>query len=103
MYHRFLIRLLASVFLTSVVMRAQAPTATTAPKVTGGAELILVAKVTGTVTMTVNSATTPLAVDVKVPRSAKVNTAKDSSVVLVFSNGATTQLGADSEMIIEEF
>ncbi len=70
---------------------------------TGGAELILVAKVTGRVTMTVNGATTPLAVDAKVLPSAKVNTEQDSSVVLVFSNGATTQLGANSEMIIEEF
>ena len=103
MHHRLLLRLLAAcVVLTSLALRAQTPGAA-APKVTGGAELILVAKVNGTATMTVDGATTPLAVDVKVPQSAKINTLKNSSVVLVFSNGATTQLGAESEMVIQEF
>jgi len=103
MHHRFLVRLLACVFLASLGLRAQAPATATMPKVTGGAELILVAKVTGDVTMTVNGAITRLAADNKVPQSAKINTSKNSSIVLVFSNGATTQLGADSEMVIEEF
>ena len=83
-------------------IRGQTP-APAAPKVTGGAELILVAKVTGSVTMTLGDKTTPLAVNASVPQLAKINTAKDSSVVLVFSNGATTNLGAETELVIQEF
>ncbi len=103
MHSRFLVRLLTCVFLTSLALRAQAPATAPVPKVTGGAELILVAKVTGIVTMTVNGATTPLAVNNKVLQSAKITTAKESSIVLAFSNGATTQLGAETELVIEEF
>lgn len=89
----------------TVSLRAQAPAPgpVAAPAGPMPAGLVLVAKVSGTVTMNVNGTISPLTVDTSLPQSAKVNTAKDSSVVLVFSNGATTQLGAESELVIDEF
>ncbi len=106
MHHRISSWVLTFLLLTaSVSLWAQttAPATAGAGKVKGGAELILVAKVSGDVKMTLNGATTALTVDAKVAQAATVKTGKDSSVVLVFSNGATTQLGADSELVIEEF
>src|SRR2546421_9307202 len=81
-------------------LHAQAPAA--APAAAAPAALppgqIIAAKVTGSVTMTVNGAITSIKNNDSVPQQATVTTGKDnnSSVVLVFSNGATTQLGADS-------
>lgn len=89
-------------FFAAVAIRAQTPASAT-PKVTGGAELILVAKVVGQVTMTVGDKSTALVLGASVPQLAKINTAKDSSIVLAFSNGATTNLGPDSELVIQEF
>ena len=91
-----------------VSLRAQAPAAAT-PAASAPAPLppgqIIAAKVSGSVTMTVNGATTPLNNNDSVPEQATVTTGKDaaSSVVLVFSNGATTQLGTDSSLVIEQF
>ena len=65
--------------------------------------VVLVAKVEGRAEMTVNGQTSALAVDQQIPQAAKVVTYTDASVVLVFSNGATTRLGADTELILEEF
>lgn len=98
---------MAGMMLAAISVRAQpaagAPAAANASAIVGGMELILVAKVTGTAQMTVNGAVINLKVDDKVPRSAKINTQAGSSVVLAFSNGATTHLGADTELIVEEF
>jgi hypothetical protein len=97
MHHRFLSWVFFCALFAGVALCAQAPT------VTGGSELIFVAKKTGTVKMTLNGAVTDLEKGAKVPQQAKINTLADSSAVLVFSNGATTQLGADTELVIEEY
>src|SRR4051812_15577366 len=65
--------------------------------------LVLVARTTGSVTMVLNGATTPVKQDDQIPQTAMVKTAPASSAVLVFSNGATAQLGEDTELIIQEF
>lgn len=65
--------------------------------------LIKVAKVTGAVTAVKDGVTTPLANGSEISQGYVVNTAKDSSVVLVFSNGATVNLAQDSSLSIDEF
>lgn len=65
--------------------------------------LIKVAKVTGAVTAMKDGVTTPLANGSEISQGYVVNTAKDSSVVLVFSNGATVNLAQDSSLSIDEF
>jgi hypothetical protein len=64
---------------------------------------VLIAKTTGTVNMIVNGVSTPVKVNDVVPQAAKIVTQLNSSVVLVFSNGATTQLGPDTDLVVEEF
>ncbi len=104
MHFRFLSWLLIGALAGVMSALAQTPAAPAgAPTVVGGAELILVAKKSGRVEMTVGGVVTALENGAKVPQKAKVNTYNDGSVVLVFSNGATTQLGSDSELVIEEF
>lgn len=64
---------------------------------------IKAAKVTGTVTATKDGATIELKNGSELAQGYVVNTAKDSSVVLVFSNGATLNLAQDSSLAIDEF
>jgi hypothetical protein len=65
---------------------------------------VLVAKMTGTVRMTDKDGTvTPVQDGMQVKESATVETFAASSVVLVFSNGATTQLGANTELVLEQY
>ncbi len=97
MHHRLPSFLFACAFLAVAAMRSQAPT-TQMP-----AGLVLVAKVTGTVTLTVAGSTAPLHIRDQVPQTATINTGIDSTAVLVFSNGATLQLGADSELVLQGF
>ena len=100
MFHRVLSWLLVGAMCAMVSLRAQ----TGAPQVKGGAELVLVAKAEGTVTKTLpGQAPVALQRGDKVEASATINTGLNSSTVLVFSNGATTQLGADTELVIEEY
>lgn len=61
------------------------------------------ARVTGKVTMTVNGVVSDVTTGSLIPQTAKVNTQNGASAVLAFSNGATTQLGPDTELVIEEF
>jgi hypothetical protein len=104
MHNRFLSWFFVCASLAFLSLRAQSPGASSAPgSFVGGAEQVLAARVTGTVQMTLNGQTTPLRTDDRVPQTAKIITSSNSSVVLVFSNGATTQLGSDTELIIEEF
>ena len=104
MHNRFLSWFLVCASLAFISLRAQSPGALSAPgSIAGGAEQVLAARVTGTVQMTLNGQTSPLRTDDRVPQAAKIVTSANSSVVLVFSNGATTQLGSDTELIIEEF
>ncbi len=100
MHNRFLSWLFLGAAFALISLRAQSPG--TSP-IAGGAERVLAARVAGTVQMTVNGQTTAVKADDRVPQTAKIITGKDSSIVLVFSNGATTQLGSDTELIIEEF
>ncbi|MFM9081245.1 MAG: FecR domain-containing protein [Opitutaceae bacterium] len=95
---RFLLPLLACAFVGLPSASAQAPAGGRLPP-----GVVLVAKVEGRVEMTVNGQTTALAVDMQIPQAAKVVTFADAATVLVFSNGATTRLGADTELVLEEF
>src|SRR3954462_5627801 len=99
MHLRYLSWLLLCATIATVSLRAQTP----AP-IVGGAELILVAKATAGVTMTLpGQPAAALKKDDKVPQQAKVNTGNGASAVLVFSNGATLRLEANSELVIEEY
>lgn len=80
-------------------LRAQTPSA----RATMPPGLVLVARTTGTVSMILDGVTNVLKQEDKIPQTAMVKTAPASSAVLVFSNGATTQLGEDTELIIQEF
>jgi len=66
---------------------------------------IIAARVRGDVSITIKATnvTTPLANNGAVAHGAIVTTAKGSSVVLVFSNGATVNLGSDTALDIEQF
>jgi hypothetical protein len=97
MHFRFLSSLFFCALLASGLLRAQTP------EVKGGAELILVAKVMGTVTMTVDGNTSAVALNQAVPKKAKINTGANSNVILLFSNGATTRLESNTELVIEEY
>ena len=103
MHQRILIWVFLCAFFAVGSLRAQAPAAGE-PAVKGGAEAIVVARLKGTVTKTLpGQAAVQVKVGDAVETKAKINTAQNSSVVLVFSNGTTTNLEADSELIIEEF
>ena len=95
---RFLPWLFLCAIFATVSLRAQPTTS-----VTGGAELILVAKVTGDVRKSLDGQSVALRNGDKVEQRAKVNTANNASVVLAFSNGATLRLEQDSELVIEEY
>lgn len=99
MHNRYLSWLFLGAALALISLRAQAP----GSPIAGGAEQVLAARVTGLVQMTVGGQTSSVKTEDRVPTSAKIVTAKDASIVLVFSNGATTQLGSDTELVIEEF
>lgn len=94
---RLLTYLFAGAIATAVACRGQP----TAPAMPPG--LVLVARVTGTATLTVDGVATTLTVDAKIPPAALVRTQPNSSAVLVFSNGSTVQLGADTEVVLKEF
>ena len=64
---------------------------------------IKVAKVTGSVTATKDGDTITLESGSELTQGYVVNTANDSSVVLVFSNGASVNLAHDSSLSIDEF
>ena len=66
---------------------------------------IKAAKVTGEVTATdkATNVTTAVANNQNLAQGAIVRTAKGASVVLVFSNGATVNLGTESELDVEQF
>ncbi len=87
-----------------VSLHAQTPAAPAAPADSMQPGQIIAAKVTGSVTMSVNgAAAVKLNNNDPVPEHATVNTEDDASVVLVFSNGATTQLGAGTQLVIDQF
>ena len=66
---------------------------------------IVAAKVTGSVTAisTVDQTQRPLATNDTVSQQTRIVTAANSSVILVFSNGASLNVGAESSLEIEEF
>jgi hypothetical protein len=87
---------------------AAQPAAAAAPAAASGTQvagLIKAARVTGTVTATINATkvTSPVTNTSVLAQFSTVNTGNNSSVVLVFSNGATINLGANSELNIEQF
>jgi hypothetical protein len=94
-------RILALLFATCVALALSA-SALAADAVSG---IIKVAKVTGSVSMTIKATgtVTKLSDDSFVSEGAIVTTEKDSSVILVFSNGATVNLVEDSELDIAKF
>lgn len=89
-------------------MQPNAPTAPSAPPPGSDlrappAGLVLAAQVKGTVTMKVKGVSTDLRLESAVPAPATVNTGPESQAVLVFSNGVTLQLGANTELVLDEF
>ncbi len=64
---------------------------------------IVAARVVGDVRSSVQGVATTVQNQMEIPQAATVTTAKASSVVLLFSNGATVQLGAETTLIIEKF
>lgn len=106
MHRRLLGWLLIGVLLAAVTVRAQTPPAT--PAVAGqeaikNGGIILVAKFNGKVDIIVDGVSKQATIDMPVPAKARVVTAQGASVVLVFSNGASTQLGSDTDLVIEEY
>ena len=97
MYHGIPTLVFAFALLVVAPMRGQAPTARMPPG------LVLVAEVKGAVTMTVAGTTTELSLDDRVPQTATINTGPNSAAMLVFSNGATVRLGAETELVLQEF
>ena len=90
---------------SNLAAQAAAPAAPAAASGTQVAGVIKAARVTGTVTATINAtkAVTPVTNTTVLAQGSTVNTGNNSSVVLVFSNGATVNLGANSELNIETF
>ena len=116
MHRRLLLLLMAWLLVAGCSSRteapAPAPTSPTSQKVAPLAPAtnkllapgaIIVTQVSGVVNMTANGTSTSLRVDSAVPQNAKINTAVNSSVALVCSNGAMIKLGADTELVVEEF
>jgi hypothetical protein len=64
---------------------------------------IKAARVTGIVTATKAGETIPVQNGTELSQGYVINTGKNSSVVLVFSNGATLNLAQDSTLAIDEF
>lgn len=91
------------------LVRAQAPAANTPPAAPAATQndmrpgQIKVAKVDGAVSMLVNGTRSDLKVGDFIPQKATIYTAAKSAVILVFSNGSSTNLGEDSQLSIEEF
>lgn len=90
------------VFAAAGAVRAQTPSATTTPSAMPPGQIVT-AKVSGSVSMVLNGTTTSLKNGDVISQTATVTTAADSSVILVFSNGATTQLGSETILVIEQF
>jgi hypothetical protein len=99
MHQRFFPWLLICALFAAVSLRVHA-----APGEFKTPGKILVAKVSGKATKTINGAVTNLEKEMDIEQSAKINTVgSDSSVVILFSNGATTRLGGDTELVIDEY
>jgi hypothetical protein len=103
MHQRFLPWLLVCAFFTAMSLRAQAQSGPGVFDPQKNAGQILVAKLSGKVTKTLRGVSTDVKFEEVIEQSAKINTGPDGSVILSFSNGATTRLGADSELVIDEF
>ncbi len=87
-------------FVAVAAVRAQAPAAAANGMPPGQIKAV---KVVGSVKVVLNDQTTQLHDNDSVPQAAKVVTEGKSGVILVFSNGATTQLGEDTTLVIDEF
>jgi hypothetical protein len=95
-----------SVLLTSeAYSQGAAAAAAPAAAATQPAGRIVAARVRGTVTATDKTTTVSRSVadGAEISQGSIVRVEKDSSVVLVFSNGATINLGADSVLDIQQF
>src|SRR4051812_18023290 len=100
MHKRFLLGLVLFAVSALYPLRAQTPAAPAVPPAPAAMPpgQIIAAKVTGDVTVAVG-AEAPAALhnnDI-VPQHATIDTKVGASVVLVFSNGATTQLGETTQ------
>src|SRR5581483_5937304 len=103
MHLRLSVWLALFAFVASPLLRAQTPAAPASDALPSAPGQITAAKVTGDVTATLNGTSRALHSGDSVAQSETVNTALNSSVVLVFSNGATTQLGPDTTLVVEQF
>lgn len=104
MHTRLLSWLIFGAMFAVVALRAQAPaTASVGQGKFDQEGQVEVVKLSGKVDMVLNGQTTALKLNDRVPQKAKIVTAIDASVVLAFSNGASTQLGSDTELVIDEY
>lgn len=103
MLHRLSLWVLVSLFLAASSLRGQAPTSPSSASLPMPPGQIVAKQVAGKVSVRVNGTTSELRNDEAVSQSAVVTTAANSSAVLVFSNGATAQLGPETTLMIEEF
>jgi len=101
---QFWMALFALVAVSAVRAQTPAPAPVNAPAASAMPPgQIQAVKVVGSVSYVVNGQTTALHDGDPVPAGATVNTLAKSSVILVFSNGATTQLGDETTLVIAEF
>jgi len=64
---------------------------------------VIAARVVGTVTQARGDRTAPLKDNDSIAMGATVKTAAGSSIVLLFSNGASVRLGPETELVVEQF
>jgi hypothetical protein len=102
MHFRLPLWLAIFAFVALGTASAQTP-APPAPSSTLKEGQIIVAKVHGKVSMLLNGVTSDLHDKDRVSQSATITTGADSSAILVFSNGASTQLSSDTTLVIEKF
>src|SRR3982751_1037028 len=103
MHHRLPVWLFIFLFVAFASARRPTPAAAAADPLPSQPGQISAAKVNGSVHVKVAGQTRDLHNGDFVEQAATVSTELNSSVVLVFSNGATTQLGADTTLTIDEF
>jgi hypothetical protein len=98
-------RLLSFVLLLSFVSLGETRVLAQTESTAKPAGRIVAARVRGTVIATVKATQveTTIVDTGEISQGSTVSTGKDSSVILVFSNGATINLGADALLDIEEF
>jgi hypothetical protein len=64
---------------------------------------LIAVKIAGTATVSNDAGTKALTIDMAIPSRSTVRTGTDSELIVSFSNGTILRLGADTEIVVEEF